>query len=379
MANKKTQPFYNIQEVSNLTGLEESSIQYYENVFSDLLPAKVFRSDKALFQSEAVDIFRRIHQWVSVKPVSVEEIRALLIAQQNSPEETENTRLAKVLGMTSGKGGVGKSSLSLNLALEIHRRGYRTVLFDADLGTANLHILAGVTPVHTLYDVTHGTAGIDEILTQGPEQLGLIAGGSGVCQLANLQRHRRFHLISELEKLEACVDVLMIDTAPGISGNVTDFLQVCDLSLVLTTPDLTSITDAYGLIKSVLAEGDAERLGVVPNMVRSGSQAQNLYERLGGCVHRFLDFDIEFFGHVVKDQAVVRSALYRKPFLLNEPACRASRCIRKLADKIEERFLGGHKHQSSVARLWDYWTHFAETVGQPPPRVARREKEKSAF
>ncbi len=362
-------PCYDIHEVSNLTGLEESTIQYYERLFADLLPEKVFRADQSLFQAEAVDLLRNIRQWVSARALSSDEVRSLLLLQKRSPAEAGPTRLGKVLGITSGKGGVGKSNLALNLALEMHRRGHRTVLLDADLGTANLHILAGVTPQRTLYDVTHGTASIADVITEGPQGLGLVAGGSGVCQLANLPRHRRFSLISELEKLEKCVDVLVVDTAPGIAGNVTDFLQVTDLSLVVTTPDLTAITDAYALIKTLLAEGGVERLGIVANMVRGVRQAENLFQRLSGCVRRFLDFDVEYTGHLLKDQAVTRATERRAPFTILEPQARVSRGIRVLTDTLEKGFLGGSKYESSLSHLWATWSRFNETVGQEPAQA----------
>ena len=363
MANPR--PCYTVEEVSNLTGLEESAIQYYERIFADLLPEKVFKSDGALFQPEAVELFRNIQRWTGDHPLSNEEIRSLLQAQSRSENETTTPpRLGKVIGITSGKGGVGKSNISLNLGLELQQRGYRTVIVDADLGTANLHILAGVTPGKTLYDLTHGTAGIIDVLCEGPRNLGMVAGGSGVCQLANLPRHRRFFLISELEKLEKCVDVMIFDTAPGIAGNVTDFIQVTDLSLVVVTPDLTAITDSYGLVKALHSEGATGRLGLVANMVRGVRQADNLFERLAGCVHRFLDFDLEYFGHLVKDQAVSRATEKRTPVLLYEPNTRVSRGIRTLADTVEERVMRCTKYESSLGRLWDNWARFAQSAGR---------------
>jgi len=357
-----------MSEVAALTGLEQSSIQYYERVFADLLPAKVYRADQSLFLPEAVDVFRCIQHWTSAKALSSEEIRSLLQVQRRSQEKKEPPRLGKVIGVTSGKGGVGKSNVALNLSLELHKRGYRVVLFDADLGTANLHILSGITPSRTLYDVTHGTAGIADVITEGPEGLGLVAGGSGICQLANLPRHRRFYLISELEKLEQCVDVLVVDTAPGISGQVTDFLRGTDLSLVMVTPDLTAITDAYGLIKALLAEteGGVDRFGLMANMVRGVRQAENLFARLSSCVRRFLDFDLEYMGHLVKDQAVTRATEKRTPFLLSEPNSRVSKGIRLLADTLERRLLQARKYRSSLGRLWDAWARFTESVGVPP-------------
>ncbi len=373
MANPR--PCYNMHEISSLTGLEESAIQYYERVFSDLLPAKVFKSDGALFQPEAVEMLRSIRRWTEERALSMDEIRSLLQAR-NRPRTVPGTpaRLAKVIGITSGKGGVGKSNLALNLGVELQKRGYRTVVVDADLGTANLHILAGITPPKTLYDLTHGTADIIDVLCEGPRNVGLVAGGSGVCQLANLPRHRRFFLISELEKLEKCVDVLIFDTAPGIAGNVTDFLQVTDLSLVVVTPDLTAITDAYGLIKTLQAEGISGRLGLVANMVRSAKQAESLFQRLAGCVHRFLDSDLEYFGHLVKDQAVARAADKRTPFTVYEPNSRVSKGVQKLAEDLQTRLLRAHKYESSLSRLWDHWARFAQSAGkhtmQPDPRRA---------
>jgi flagellar biosynthesis protein FlhG len=355
-------PCYTIHEVADLSGLEESLVQYYERIFADLLPARVYHAGQSLFQPESVEVFRRIRQHTADRPgdISREDLRRLIFEQPIKTEPALRPTLAKILGVTSGKGGVGKSSLSLNLAIELQRRGYRTALFDADLGTANLHILAGVTPERTLYDLTHGTASLEECLVEGPEGLGLIAGGSGVCQLANLPRYRRFSLISELEKLERCVDLIIMDTAPGISGTVTDFLLVSDLSLVLTTPDLTSVTDAYSLVKALLGQSAEQQIELVPNRVRGIRQAEEVYHRLAGCIGRFLEYRIPMAGYLVKDAAVERAAERRAPFLLAEPHTRISRCVRLMADRLEESFLIEDKERSTFSRLWECWAQAAQ-------------------
>lgn len=351
----KPKPCYDVDEVISLTGLEQSTLQFYDQLFGDLLPARIQRADRALFQGQTIDLLRSIHRWYDQQEMSVEEIRQLILLEQQSHFRQKPQQTARIVGVTSGKGGVGKSNIALNMALEIHRRGYRTVLLDGDLGTANLHILSGVTPAKTLFDVTHGTADISDVLTEGPQGLSLIAGGSGVCQLANLPRHRRFHLISQLEKLENCVDVIIIDTAPGIAGNVTDFLRVADLNLLIATPDLTAVTDVYALIKTLFSEwaNFTGSLAMVSNMVRSGRQGGNIHQRLSGCVRRFLDRPLEYAGHVPKDTAVSRAGERRQPFLLGEPGCRASRAIQKIVDYLKEAVLDREKKESSISTLWE--------------------------
>jgi flagellar biosynthesis protein FlhG len=215
-------------------------------------------------------------------------------------------------------------------------KGYRTALIDADLGLANIHILCGHQPKRTLLDMVESGIPMAQIIEKGPGSVDLIVGGSGTDELANLPRHHRFRLISELENLEKAYEVVVIDTSPGISKNVTDFVNIADRVVLLTTPDLTSTTDAYGLLKTVLGGFPEADIGIVCNMTRARAQAEVVFTRLDVCARRFLKATIRNLGHIPRDPVVGRANSIQRPYLLVDPDSRAAQHTLKLADRALE-------------------------------------------
>ena len=251
-----------LRQLSDETGLEESQIRYYEILFGDLLPEKVQRGDHALFTGVHKERLMAIHRWLKAG-FSRQEVQDHLragtlpqpVIQTPRDQSSESDGLARVLAIASGKGGVGKTNLSVNIAIELQRRGKNCIVIDVDLGMANAHIIAGVAPPVTLIDVTEGVYSLAEVIVEGPAGIGIIAGGSGVLELANLPGYKRTQLLMELEKIEQKVDYIILDMGTGISMTVVDFLSAVDATMVVTTPDITAITDAYGMVKVLRKHG----------------------------------------------------------------------------------------------------------------------------
>jgi len=170
--------------------------------------------------------------------------------------------LARIITVTSGKGGVGKSNISLNLAIALRLLDKKVMLVDGDLGLANLHLLAGVKAERTLETLIKMDLSLADIITSGPCGIAMIAGASGIAEMANLPDYKRSYLLKQLEQLEQIADYIIIDTSSGVSPAVLDFIRVADDIMVITTPDLTSLADAYGLIKACVQQKIASRFGV---------------------------------------------------------------------------------------------------------------------
>ncbi|MDH4200963.1 MAG: MinD/ParA family protein [Spirochaetia bacterium] len=247
-----------------------------------------------------------------------------------NPAVTKKTR---VITITSGKGGVGKSSVSVNLALTIAKSGKKVLLFDADLGLANINVMLGVIPKYNLYHVVKGSKKLNEIIIKTPEGLDLIAGASGYSILANLNITEREKLISEFEKLPY-YDIMIIDTGAGVGANVIGFTLPADEVLVITTPEPTSITDAYGIIKSIVLQSSDKNIKLLVNRVSSSLEAKKVLERVVNISNQFLNVKVDSAGYIFEDEFVSKSIRQQKPFILEYPKSKASACLQLVAGKI---------------------------------------------
>ena len=254
---------------------------------------------------------------------------------------TESTNHAKdtkgracVFAVTSGKGGVGKTSLSVNMACEFSRRGYRTIIIDTDLGLANTHILAGIKPARTLSDYLDGRATLPEIVEEGPAKVKFISGGSGVKEMANLDENGRKRILAVVDELKPHCDVIVLDTGAGVSKGVTDFVATADHTIVVTTSNFAAIADAYGIIKVVVQDGYKNPVHCVVNRVRSPEEAEQVFAKLKGCTERFLGFDLNWLGLLPEDNSVEGAVLKRAPFSEAFPGSVASRYLAKLVTAL---------------------------------------------
>lgn len=243
-------------------------------------------------------------------------------------------RRQRTIAFTSGKGGVGKSSLVLNTGIVLARRGCRVVVLDGDLGLANLHVLLGQSPRHDLRHVIAGDKRLADIAFTGPSGVRIVPGGPGVVELANLPEDERQGLLAQLDEIEQEVDFLLIDTAAGLDDAVLDLVVASDEAVVVTRPEPTAIADAYALMKSVVLETPSYPFHLLINMVRDGAQGRQIYEALTQILLKFLGYRPGYAGFVVEDPAVGQAVVRQAPFTVASPRASASRCIETLAGQL---------------------------------------------
>ncbi len=237
------------------------------------------------------------------------------------------------LAVTSGKGGVGKSNLVVNLALHLANAGKKVIVLDADLGLANLDVLFGVRPQHTLHHVLSGRKKLLEVVLPVSKNLRLIAGGSGIANLADLGQDMRNSFLDSLAHIRQYADVLLIDTGAGLSSNVIGFLHYADEVLLVSTPEPTAMADAYGVIKT-LANSTQEfpKVSIVVNRAASATEGYGVSNRLIAVSRQFLKVEVNYKGFILEDEAVSKSVRSQKPFVTLYPDCKASHCISRLVE-----------------------------------------------
>jgi flagellar biosynthesis protein FlhG len=305
------------------TGLEESQIRFYESEYGERLPEKVLRGDTLFFTVEAVAALQQVHA------------RHLALADDGAVVADEEAKgYARVIAVTSGKGGVGKSNVALNLAIAFQRLGKMALVLDADLGMANIHLLAGIQPVYSLKDLLRAELAIADLITQGPEGIGIVAGGSGVIALADSTPGQRKQLLDALERMERHAEVIMVDTGAGMGAGVRDFLLAADEVIFVLTPDLTSLADAYGLLKALHAREFNRPLYSVVNMAASLKQAADVAIRFSNCARQFLGVEVANIGYILRDATVGAALARRTPYLVFDPQAKASRNTSAIATAL---------------------------------------------
>ena len=252
--------------------------------------------------------------------------------------DQKHTR-ATIISVSSGKGGVGKSTLSLNIGAELRQIGYRVVVIDGDFGTANLHVMAGLQVDRTLRDVVLERCPIEEVVCRIPGGPDVVSGTSGLFELANLSAAKRDLVLSEIAEFTKSYDVVIIDTAAGVSSSVTDLVVFSDVSLVISSPEKTAITDAYALIKLALERSRNCRFGLITNRVRSAREGAHVLGRISGCARRFLNHEVLELGYVWEDSHARLAINEGRLLTLQYPRSRASVAIRRLARGLREKEL----------------------------------------
>jgi flagellar biosynthesis protein FlhG len=251
------------------------------------------------------------------------------------PVERKGDR-ARIITVTSGKGGVGKTNLSVNMALAFARLGKKVVVMDADLGLANVNVMLNMIPKYNLYHVIKKQKTIREILLETEYGISIVAGASGFSQIANMGEEDRKEFINELDTLSNA-DIVIIDTSAGVSSNVLDFIAAADDAVIITTPEPTAITDAYGIIKIIATEYDALNVGLklVVNRAKSAVEAKSVADRMINIAGQFLNLKVDYLGFIYDDQAVPQAVLRQKPFMVVDPKCKASQCVQHLVDRMD--------------------------------------------
>lgn len=244
-------------------------------------------------------------------------------------------RRARYVAVTSGKGGVGKSSVAVNLAARLSGMGRRVVLLDADLGTANADVLCNVAARANLAHVVAGRRSLSDAMVTAPGGFRLIPGASGLATMADLGAFERARLIQAMRQIDEDCDVVLVDTGAGIGPNVLGFALGVDHVLVVTTPEPPALTDAYALIKSVYRSRNDASMSVFVNLVHGEEEARQVFERVNLVSRHFLQLNLAYAGHMPRDEQVVVGAMRRWPFVLGAPQSEASKCIGCLAHKLD--------------------------------------------
>ena len=281
------------------------------------------------------------------------------IIKKHEIEAREKT--ARVITVTSGKGGVGKTSLSVNLAIQLSRLGKKVIIMDADFGLANIEIMLGIRPKYNLTDLMFRGKDINDIITYGPEGIGFISGGSGINEMANLDRDQVFQLIQKMYDLDRQADIIIVDTGAGIGNSVLEFVAASAEVLLVVTPEPTSITDAYALLKS-LNRNSSYKPGktvvkMVANQVRNEKEADELFDKLGIVVNKFLNIDIDYMGAIPYDNNMQKAVMKQQPLSMALPNSGAARSVENIARMLENkeeetvRVLGIMQLFSSVIRM----------------------------
>lgn len=246
---------------------------------------------------------------------------------------------ARVITVTSGKGGVGKSNVSINLAVQFRRMGKRVIIFDADFGMANIEVMFGAIPKHSLADVIYQGKNIREIITVGPMDIGFISGGSGIAGMSNLGKEYINYLIANLAELDLLADVIIIDTGAGISDAVLEFLVSSGEILLVTTPEPTSITDAYSLLKALSRhprfEKDLTKIKVVANKASDFDEGKQLYNKLNAVVNRYLKIQLGFVAVIPDDPQLVKAVMQQSPISIHNPNAKSALAFSELAKALE--------------------------------------------
>ena len=262
-----------------------------------------------------------------------EELRNLIKSNTQSKRP-----LARVITVTSGKGGVGKSNTSVNLALQFKKQGKRVVILDADFGLANIEIMFGTIPKHNFCDLIYQGKSITEIITWGPGDVGFISGGSGIAGLSNLSREYLTYIIQNLAYLDAIADVIIIDTGAGISDAVLEFLVASGEIIVVTTPEPPSITDSYSLIKAVNRHPrfskDNTSVKVIVNRTLRKEDGPLVFKKINTVVKRFLNLPIEYLGDVPHDQMLYDAVMQQTPVSLAHPNAKSAKAFESIASKL---------------------------------------------
>lgn len=262
---------------------------------------------------------------------------------------------AKVIAISSGKGGVGKTNFALNFSISLRRLGYEVVVIDADIGLSNIEILAGINANSTISDIIFSDKDIFEIMINGPEGIKIISGGSGLKELTLLKDDNLPKLIQEIERLQSVTDYIVIDTGAGISNSVTDFIMISDEVIIICTPDPTSLMDSYTLIKSIIYTGFTGKINIVCNLVKDRNEGKEIFEKICNASKNFLRVQINYLGYIERNDMVNFAVRNQIPFIISHPNSALSKRINIMAmGYLGDRSLEVENNKTSFAkRIFD--------------------------
>lgn len=241
---------------------------------------------------------------------------------------------AKVLAVTSGKGGVGKTNITVNLAIALKRAGKRVLVIDADLGMANVDVVLGSRSHKHLLNLLEDGVELNNVLINGPYGVKYISGGSGIEKAIDFSMEQRQLLMQKLAACGSQADIILLDTGAGLGKNVMDFVLAADEVLLITTPEPTALTDAYAMMKAYSMYAKEKNLRLIINRVYDEQESKDVAAKLKQTAERFLQMPIDCLGYVYEDSAVMRSVRQQTPFLVANANCTAAKCIEALAASL---------------------------------------------
>ena len=270
--------------------------------------------------------------------------------------------LARVITVTSGKGGVGKSNTAINLAIWLRQMGQRVIILDADFGLANIEVMFGAVPQHNLGDLIYQGKNIKEIITWGPGEVGFISGGSGIVGLSNLSRDYLMYVIQNLAELDSIADVVIVDTGAGIADAVLEFLVASGEILLVTTPEPTSITDSYSLLKSLNRHprfsGEMSQIKVIANKVDGEAEGEALFSKLNAVVERYLKLPVSYLGTIPQDANLSKAVMQQMPVSLANPGAKSAKAYKRIAETL---LYGDAGESSNLRGMAGFFSHIIGT------------------
>ena len=240
----------------------------------------------------------------------------------------------RIITVTSGKGGVGKTNFVVNLGLSLAKLKQQVVIFDADLGLSNVDVMMGINPPGNLYDLLYNNKKIEDILAYGPKNIRFISGGSGFQELSNLDQKQRQHLVNSLNYFQNITDFVLIDTGAGISKNVLGFVAAAEEVIVIVTPEPTSLADAYSLIKVMSKFNVQSEVSLIVNMAIDKREAQQTADKIIMVASRFLQIKVSHLGSICMDPIVSQAVKSQNPFVLSYPYSSAAKSMANIAEKM---------------------------------------------
>jgi flagellar biosynthesis protein FlhG len=274
-----------------------------------------------------------------------EKLREIMKQQGSATEEDQTGKAdkdkkgskTKIIAVASGKGGVGKTNISINLAIAYARMGKKVIVLDADLGLANVNVILGVIPKYNLYHVIRKQKNMEDIILDTEYGIQIVAGASGFSRIANLSDEERQGFITEMKALSHA-DIIIIDTSAGVGQNVLDFVAAADEAIIVTTPEPTAITDAYGIIKIISTEIEDFDMGLklIVNRVGSVVEAKKVSQRVINITSQFLNIKVDYLGFVFDDPGVSLAVKKQQPFSVSDPKGKAAACIQTMVNRLEK-------------------------------------------
>lgn len=255
------------------------------------------------------------------------------LVDEDENKSSSNPRKSKIITITSGKGGVGKSNFVVNLGVFLQSEGKKVLIFDADLGMGNDDVLMGLYPKNNIFDIIFTDLTLRDIIIEGSNGVSLIPAGTGLNKIEELTDEQRSTFLEKLEHLDE-FDYILMDTGAGVSKDILAFISASEELIIITTPEPTSLTDAYSLIKATDYFKLKSKAKVIVNKAFTKEEGVETYNKFNRAVSKFLKIKVEYLGCIIDDKKLVQSVRQQKPFVLLYPNCEASKCIMSIGMKL---------------------------------------------